>query len=149
MAHSFTAIYTHFVFSTKDRIPILPEDTSRLHEYIGGIIRAEESSLLCAGGMPDHLHLLIRLHPSKSHSDLMRVVKARSSAWIKETYPANDDFAWQNGYGGFSVSKSNIDAVRRYIANQAEHHKTMTFQQEFIALLQRHGVDYNPDYIWT
>ncbi len=149
MAHSFTAGYAHFVFSTKDRVPTLPDDTSRLHEYIGGIVRAEDSSLLSAGGIPDHIHLLIRLHPSKCYSDLMRVVKARSSAWIKETYPTSEEFAWQNGYGGFSVSKSNVEAVQEYLANQVEHHKSMTFQQEFIGLLQRHGVEYHPDYIWT
>jgi REP element-mobilizing transposase RayT len=149
MAHSFTAGYAHFVFSTKGREPIISTDTKRLHEYIGGIVRSEDCSLLSAGGMPDHLHLLIHMHPSKSYSELMRVVKSRSSAWIKETLPENSAFGWQSGYGGFSVSRSNVDAVREYIATQAEHHKRLSFQEEFIALLEKHGIEYDPKYIWT
>lgn len=149
MAHSFTAGYAHFVFSTKDRLPLIPQDAHRLHAYAGGIIRSEQCALLAAGGMPDHIHLLTKVHPSKSYADLMRVVKARTSAWMKQEHPALRDFAWQNGYGGFSVSKSNVEAVQDYIARQAEHHQRLTFQEEFIALLEKHGVEYDPQYIWA
>lgn len=148
MAHSFIAAYAHFVFSTVDRMPLLPAEPDRLHDFIGGIIRGEDCSLISIGGMNDHIHLLIRVHPSRSYADLMRVVKARSSAWLKESGLAPATFGWQSGYGAFSVSKSVVEDVAKYIEHQAEHHHRMTFKEEFIALLERHGVEYDPRYVW-
>jgi putative transposase len=103
---------------------------------------------VAAGGMPDHSHWLIRCHPSKALADVMRVVKSRSSGWIHETLGEISGFAWQNSYGGFSVSQSAVDAVRAYIANQEEHHRTISFQEEYIAFLEKHGIEYDPKYLW-
>lgn len=148
MAHSYVASYAHFVFSTSNRDPVLPADTSKLFEYIGGILRAERCALLAAGGMPDHLHLLVRLSAQSSFAQLMSVVKARAASWLKEHGHGLDQFAWQAGYGAFSVSKSAVDEVSRYISRQAEHHRTVSFKEEFIALLDRHGVEYDAERVW-
>ncbi len=149
MSHSFTNILVHAVFATKDRREMISDELRpRLHEYIGGIARSESCALLAAGGMPDHDHLLFKVHPSISVADLLRTVKSRSSGWIHQTFPDMRDFAWQNGYGGFSVSESSVPDVRRYLDNQAEHHRSMTFQEEFIALLKKHGIEYDPRYVW-
>ncbi len=149
MSHSYTCLCVHVVFSTKDRSSAINIDIRpRLIEYIGGICRASQSSLIAANTMPDHAHLLIMLHPSKALADLMREVKARSSSFVRQVFPDSVWPGWQEGYGGFSVSRSGIEAVERYIAQQEDHHRTMTFQEEFIALLDRHGVAYNPKYVW-
>ncbi len=150
MGHTFAALFTHFAFSTKDREPLItPDIRDRLYSYAGGVARSNKCTLLVAGGMPDHVHLLIQRHPEAAEADLMRLIKTNTSGWIHETFPDARDFAWQRGYGSFSVSKSALDSVRRYIEHQEEHHKTMNFQQEFIALLQKHGVEYDPQWVWT
>jgi REP element-mobilizing transposase RayT len=150
MGHTYAALFTHFVFSTKDRTPsIQPAFRDRLYSYAGGIAKAKQCSLLVAGGMPDHVHLLIQRHPGTAEADLMRLIKSNTSGWVHETFPSSRDFAWQRGYGVFSVSKSNLDAVRGYIERQEEHHKHQSFKDEFIALLERHGVEYDPKYVWT
>ncbi len=149
MSHSHTNILVHAVFSTKDRLNLIHDDLRpRLHEYVGGIARAESCALLAAGGMPDHDHQLLKVHPSKAVSDLIRVIKSRSSGWIHQTFPDLRHFAWQNGHGSFSVSESARDDVCRYLATQTEHHKRMTFQEEYIAFLEKNGIDYDPRYIW-
>lgn len=149
MGHTYAALFTHFVFSTKDRLSsIKPEFRDRLYSYAGGIARAEQCVLASAGGMTDHVHLLVQMHPGTSPSDLMRLIKANTSGWIHETFPESRDFAWQRGFGTFSVSKSSLHSVREYIERQEEHHKHRTYQEEFIALLERHGVEYDPKYIW-
>src|SRR5690606_14606787 len=99
------------------------------------------------GGSEDHVHLLVSLHPSAAPAEMVRAVKANSSRWMREA--VRRPFAWQAGYGGFSVSASNADAVRRYIRSQAEHHRTMTFQEEFLALLDRHQLAYDPRYVFA
>ncbi len=145
MSHSHTCLLHHFICGVKRRQRlILPTVRPRLDEYIGGILRAESCALLAAGGMPDHSHWFVRLHPSKAPADLMRIVKSNSTGWLKETFPETAVFAWQTGYGGFSVSRSGADAVMAYIASQEEHHRTMTFEEEYIAFLDRHGVEYDP-----
>lgn len=108
---------------------------------MGGIIKDLRSQLFIGNGMPDHVHLLVRYSPDLAHSELTREVKARSFRWIHEAFPSRRDFAWQRGYGGFTVSRSNADEVEAYIRDQEEHHRAMTFQEEFLALLRRHGVD--------
>ncbi|MBY0263680.1 MAG: IS200/IS605 family transposase, partial [Phycisphaerales bacterium] len=124
MPGTWSKILLHFVFSTKDRVPELaPEIAERLYPYMGGIIDAHKSQLLCAGGMPDHVHLLVRSSHDRSAADLMRETKASSSKWLRQTFPELRSFAWQDGYGVFSVSESAADSVRTYICHQAEHHR--------------------------
>jgi REP element-mobilizing transposase RayT len=149
MPQSFTVLHCHIVFSTKNRTPRITADLQpRLYEYLGGILRAENSPLLAVGGMPDHVHLLVSLSKQKSVSDTLRVLKANSSKWVHETFPGMGDFAWQAGYGAFAVSCSNLEKVERYIANQAAHHRTMSFQEEFVALLQRHEIEFEERHLW-
>ncbi|MCH7719995.1 MAG: IS200/IS605 family transposase [Planctomycetes bacterium] len=149
MAHSYTRLYCHVVFATKNRQPwIAPDIGQRLYDYMGGIIKGENGDLLAAGGTDDHVHLLLSLHPQTSVSDALRLIKTNSSKWIHGTFPDKTKFAWQAGYGAFSVSRSNLESVTRYIANQAEHHKRLSFQDEFIDFLKRHEIEFDPRYIW-
>ncbi|MCU0963238.1 MAG: IS200/IS605 family transposase [Pirellulaceae bacterium] len=149
MPQSYVSLPVHMVFSTKHRQPLITDDIrTRLFEYLGGTFRAHGCALLAAGGMPDHVHLLVSLSKQTAVSDILREVKASSSKWIHDTFPGQSGFAWQSGYGAFAVSHSNLPAVRRYIANQAEHHRQRSFQEEFIALLQRHEISYDERYLW-
>jgi len=149
MPNSYTCLHYHLIFATKNRKPFLqPELRDRLHEYLGGIIRDNQGRLLAAGGMADHVHLLIGLHPGTALSDLLCQVKSSSSKWIHETFAGLRGFGWQDGYGAFSVSSSALEQVRRYIAGQEEHHRTVSFQEEFIEFLTRHNVPYDERYIW-
>ena len=142
-------MHCHLVFSTKHREPTIhPEWQPRLYEYMGGIIREKKGCLLAAGGMPDHVHLLISFAKEMSTSNLVRDIKANSSGWIHEMFSKSRGFAWQAGYGAFSVSFSNLDTVRRYIAAQAEHHRVRSFQEEFRELLIRHQIEFDERYIW-
>jgi REP element-mobilizing transposase RayT len=99
-------------------------------------------------GTADHVHLLLRLPPSASIAEAMRVLKTNSSRWVHEKWPSRSTFGWQTGYGAFSVSQSNVSAVLHYIANQEEHHRQVSFQEEFVIYLQRHGIEYDERYIW-
>jgi len=146
---SFACMHCHIVFSTKNRQPLIMADTApRLYEYIGGILRNTGSRLIAAGGMPDHVHLMVSLGKLASLADSVRDVKSNCSRWIHETFAGLRGFAWQSGYGGFAVSYSNLDEVQRYIANQQEHHRTHTFKEEFLAFLKRHNMEYDERYIW-
>lgn len=147
MPQSYTCLTTHIIFSTKTRQPLIETSfADRLYGYIGGIVRDSNSTLLAAGGMPDHVHLLVRCHPSVAMADLLRLIKSNSSKWMHDTI--SRDFGWQAGYAAFSVSRSNINPVAAYIARQLEHHQTQTFQEELIGFLERHGVEYDERYIW-
>jgi REP element-mobilizing transposase RayT len=149
MPQSFASLHCHIIFSTKNRLPSIDAAWQpRLYEYIGGILRNEKCVLSAAGGMPDHVHLLVSMSREIAVADLLRLIKANSSKWIHETFPASHAFAWQAGYGAFSVSDSGRDAVKKYIAGQAEHHRVRTFQEEFIEFLKRHEIEYNEKYIW-
>jgi putative transposase len=146
---SYVSLPIHVVFSTKNRAPFIqPEWESRLYAYIGGILREEKCVLLAAGGMPDHVHLLISLSKEKSVSEVLRVLKTNSSRWIHQTIPNQADFAWQSGYSAFAVSQSNLDKLRQYLAKQKAHHAKMTFKDELLALLQRHGIEHDERYLW-
>jgi REP element-mobilizing transposase RayT len=137
------------IFSTKDRAPLITAEVRpRLFEYIGGILRSEKCALIAAGGMPDHVHLLVSMDRRISLSEAMRLVKTNSSRWVHGTFPALTGFAWQAGYGAFSVSHSHLQTVEAYLSRQAEHHRTVTFQEEFVAFLQRHGIAYDERYLW-
>jgi REP element-mobilizing transposase RayT len=149
MPSSYTSLYYHFIFSTKERRPRITNDIqTRLYEYIGGIVAHEKGRLLTAGGMPDHIHLLAAFTAQKAVSDLMRLVKTNSSKWVHETFSDHRDFGWQDGYGAFTVSYSNLARVKRYIAAQEEHHRRLSFQEEFLTFLKRHGIEYDERYIW-
>ena len=144
MPGTYSQIILHVVFSTKQRrLWITPDIQARLYEYVGGIIRAEKGTLYAIGGMPDHVHILLRWQTDGTISDLMRTVKARSSRWIHETFPDSSAFAWQEGYAVFSVSKSSEANVKAYIETQAEHHKKRDFAEELLALLHAHGIEYD------
>jgi putative transposase len=148
MPQSFSSVHCHLVFSTKNRQPqIKSEFQSRLFEYIGGILRNQSCPLIAAGGMPDHIHLLVSLGRTISVADAVRVVKSNSSGWIHGELQIRD-FQWQVGYGAFAVSYSNIDQVRMYLANQEEHHRKQTFQEEFLEILRRHNIEWDERYIW-
>ena len=148
MPGTHSQILLHLVFSTKHRKPWITADiTARLYPYMGGIVRAEKGVLYDIGGVEDHVHLYLRWRPDANVSDLMRTVKARSSKWVHETFPALDAFAWQEGYSVFSVSKSQEEAVKKYIAGQVEHHKKEDFKLEFLRLLRAHGVDFEELYV--
>ncbi len=148
MPQSFTSLNYHVVFSTKNRVPLItPDLQDRLYAYLGGILRLHRSVLLAAGGMPDHLHLLVALNKELAVSVAVRLLKANSSKWVHETFPELRSFAWQTGYGAFTVSHSNLGRVKHYLANQAEHHRLRTFQEEFLAFLKHHGLEYDERYI--
>ena len=137
------------MFSTKNREPFLTADLCpRLYPFLGGIVRGRKSVLVEVGGMPDHIHLLVSFARDISVSEMARDVKAVSSQWVHEEFPARRAFAWQAGYGAFAVSKSNVETVREYIRNQAEHHRTRTFQDEFRDFLRRHEIEWDERYVW-
>ncbi len=149
MPGTYSQILLHAVFSTRARQPsITPQLAERLYPYIGGIIRSEKGTLFDIGGMPDHVHLYLRWRTDAPISDLMRIVKSRSSRWAHDTFPELKEFAWQEGYSVFSVSKSREAAVRAYIASQAEHHQTQDFKSELLGLLRRHGVEFENKYVF-
>ena len=150
MPRSYTNLIYHIVFSTKDRKPVIsPERQGRLYEYIGGTIRGLGGILLATNGMTDHLHLLAKLRPDKSLSDVLRDLKSNSSGWMHDVFPDASDFSWQNGYGAFTVSASEIESVRRYIADQQKHHSKKSFEDEFVELLRKHEIEFDSKYLWT
>lgn len=144
MPTAWTQNFYHLTFSTRQRANLItPALESRLYPFIGGIVRDLRCTLLSIGGMPDHVHLLVHYRPDLSHSDLVRHIKARSSKWVHETYLEFKRFAWQEGYGGFTVSKSAVASVADYIARQSEHHQRQDFKTEFLTLLRRHGIEFD------
>ena len=148
MAHTYSALYYHLVFSTKDRKPhIQIDDADRVWGYLGAIARAHRVSALAIGGIEDHVHMLLKAPPVVSPSDVVRTLKANSSKWIHQTLPNWRHFAWQDGYGIFAVSKSNVDAVTRYIRNQRLHHRQATFREEYERLLRAHEIEFDDSYL--
>lgn len=148
MPSTYTALDYHIIYSTKDRRNQITADIrQRLYDYLGGIIKEQRGQMRIAGGVEDHIHILARLSPTIALSDVLRVIKTNSSSWVHDTFP-NHDFTWQTGYAAFAVSRSNVEAVRHYIATQEEHHRTMTFKEELLALLRKHEVEFDERYIW-
>jgi putative transposase len=147
LAHTAGNLVIHLIFSTKGRQTLrTPEIRTDLFAYLGGIIREMHGTALIINGTGDHVHMLIRIRPVQAAAEVARVVKTNSSRWVREKWNAH--FAWQTGYGAFSVSESNVPAVSRYIATQDEHHKKLTFQQEYVAFLKRNKIAYDERYIW-
>ncbi len=150
MAQTLTCLKVHVVFSTKDRRPIItPEIEPELYAYLGGTMRNLDSRCLAAGGARDHVHLLISLSKNIALSRLMEEIKKSSSKWIKAKGEGLQSFAWQDGYGAFSIGESQVEALRRYIAAQKERHQKQTFQQELVAFLKRYHVEYDERYLWS
>jgi putative transposase len=148
MPGTYSQILLHVVSSTKGRKPwISAAVAERLYPYIGGIVRAEKGVLYEIGGIEDHVHMYLRWRPDGRVSDLMRTVKSGSSKWMHDTFP-EIAFSWQEGYSVFSVSKSEEDALKRYIKGQAEHHKTEDFKSELLRTLNAHGVEFDEKYVF-
>jgi putative transposase len=142
MARTYTKLIYHIVFSTKERFPLITEEIrDRLYEYLGGVIRGENGSLLEIGGVADHVHLLARFGAATAVSDMVQRIKGSSSHWLNEQ--PESWFAWQNGYGAFTVSESQVTRVRKYIQRQEEHHKELPFKDELISLLRKHRIDFD------
>jgi len=143
-------VYLHFVFSTLDRVPFLvdPSVRSQMHSYIAGISGRLNCPALLVGGVEDHVHALIRLGRTVSQADWVKETKRVSSEWVKDRGPGLSRFAWQAGYGAFSVDASNIDDIRRYIEGQEAHHHKVTFKEEFLELLESHGLEWDERYVW-
>lgn len=149
MAATLTSVLVHYVFSTKERRQSIPLDVRPdLLRYIGGICRETRSVLLHAGGMPDHLYLLISQGKTISMADLMMHVKRASSSWMKHQRPELATFAWQDGYFGFSIGHDAMGAVKAYFDQQDEHHRVRDFKQEVLAFLAKYHVEYDPEHLW-
>ncbi len=149
MPHSFTHILVHYIFSTKDRKQYLTEDIRpRIFDYMGGIARNNDIQPQIINGLEDHVHMLVLLPTTLSIAKAIQLIKGGSSRWIHEEFPDLRHFAWQIGYGAFSVSLSNKENVVNYIKHQKEHHKKKTFKEEFIEFLKKHNIDYDERYIW-
>jgi len=148
MSNTDSNLLAHIVFRTKNSMPLIKNNfKNQLYDYIGGSIRGEEGVLLSIGGMPDHLHMLIKYQPVLPISDLMRKVKAGSSKWLNEQNFLATRFSWQSGYGVFSVGESKFEAVKKYIVSQKEQHSRKFFKEELIELLEAHGVEYDEQYL--
>jgi len=147
MPQSLARILVHLVFSAKNREPLLaPEFRDRTFEYLGGALNGVGCPVIKVGGVADHVHLLFVLGRTISISEVVEEVKKQSSKWVKEH--VGPGFYWQNGYGAFSVSPSNVETVKLYIENQEHHHRTLTFQDEFRELLRRHEIEWDERYVW-
>lgn len=149
MPQSYTNLIYHIVFSTKNRQPLITRNVqSRLYDYIGGIIRQQGGIALAINGIDDHVHVLAKLRPDKAVSDVLRDLKANSSGWLHDVFPELKDFSWQNGYGAFTVSASQVEKVKEYISNQERHHQKIgSFRNEFIKLLSANEIEFDEKYL--
>ena len=142
--HSFTSCLFHCVWSTKNREPCLTLDVrERLWPYLGGIAKQNQMKALVIGGASDHVHVLLSLPATLSVAKAMQLLKGNSSKWMRETFPNMRFFAWQEGYGAFTISMSGVEATTAYIQRQAEHHRTRSFREEFVVMLKKHGFAYD------
>jgi REP element-mobilizing transposase RayT len=150
MSQSLGKILVHTIFSTKDRRPLLRDKSLRdeLHHYVGGILANQNCQPIIVGGVEDHVHILSVLARTCQAAEMVREVKRGSSLWLKTKAPELRDFAWQNGYGIFSLGYSQIETARKYIAGQEEHHKKASFQDELRQLLNSYAVEFDEHYVW-
>ena len=149
MGHTYTDILVHVVFSTKERRPIIVDSfRERLYEYMAGIANNEFGRAIQIGGVADHVHGLLQVKTDVSVADAMRKWKSLSSKWVNETLKLRTKFGWQEGYSAFSVSRSQAPRVQKYIVDQVEHHRKLSFQEEVLALLEKHGIAFDPKYLW-
>jgi len=149
MGHTYSRLLVHAIFSTKGRRPLIGDCfRERLYRYMGGIARSEFGRALKIGGTDNHVHALLSIRAVVSVAEAIRKFKGLASLWLHDNVTEAADFAWQGGYGAFSVSESNVGMVDQYIARQSEHHKIKTFEEEFVEFLNRHGIEYDPKYVW-
>ena len=149
MPQSLSFLLVHLVFSTKDRAPVLDASVRPgLHAYLATVARGVDCECYRVGGVADHVHLAIRLSRTFTTAKLVEELKTSSSKWLKTQSSGLSDFAWQRGYGAFSVGPSDLDALRRYIDQQEEHHRTKSFQDEYRAFLTKYGIEYDERYVW-
>lgn len=148
MSHSYVSNLMHCTFSTQDRYPFIDSDLeSRLWPYLGGIARENRMKPLAIGGTADHVHALLSLPGMMSFAKSVQLIKGGSSKWVHDVFPQKQKFGWQEGYGAFSVSASQLPRMIAYINNQKEHHRKKTFQEEFLELLKKHGIEYDSRYV--
>lgn len=150
MAQSLARLWTHLIFSTKDRFPFLTDKSIRrdMHTYLATILRKYDCETLIVGGVEDHAHSLFALSRVHPIATVVKEVKRTSSGWVKGLSPKLTKFHWQGGYAAFSVSASNLKEVIAYIENQEDHHKRVTFQDEYRAFLKAYGIEYDERYVW-
>ena len=147
MPHTYTNLLYHIVFSTKERYPFIKQELQpRLYEYLGGTIRGIGGICLEIGGVEDHVHFLVKLKPTLNVSKFLQELKPNTTNWAKREIQPK--FEWQDGYGAFTIGESQIGGVRRYIQNQAEHHKKVSFEDEFKDLLRKAGIEFEEKYLW-
>jgi len=146
---SYVSSYHHCVFSTKDRRPIItPALQERLWPYLGGIARENKMTAIEIGGVQDHVHMLLSLPSTMPVAKALQLIKGGSSKWVHDSFPDQRFFGWQTKYGSFSVSVSQLNKIIEYIRGQPEHHRKMTFKEEFVALLKKHRIQYDERYLW-
>ena len=149
MANTYTSLHYHIVFSTKYReLWITPDIEERIWAFLGGIAKENRMKPIQIGGVEDHIHILLGAPATMSPAKAAQLIKGGSSAWIHTKFPKLQNFAWQDGYGAFTVSKSAIPDVTTYIQNQREHHKRQSYKEEFLTLLHRHEIEYEERYLW-
>ena len=150
MPQSLSAVYIHLVFSTKERQPFLRDRDTResLHAYLGGISKTLDCPPIIVGGIEDHVHLLARFGRTITQAEWVKELKRVSNLWLKQQSRTYADFQWQGGYADFSVSPSNLERVKRYIVNQEDNHRKLSFQDELRALLRKHKVEWDERYVW-
>lgn len=150
MAQSLSKLYVHLVFHIKySSVEIRNTDKQRLYAYMGSVIKSNESIPIVINGIPDHIHILCIMSKNIALAKLMEEIKRHSSRWIKTLDSYYETFAWQGGYGGFSVSPSLYDKTKHYIENQEEHHKKKSFKDEYLRFLKEYGIEYNENYLWN
>ncbi len=149
MSHTYHALSVHIIFSTKDRLPMIDGNIRQsLHAYIAGLINNGHGATRIVNGTADHIHILADLQPRFSPADLLREIKSNSSRWVHLNHHGKSKFAWQIGYAIFSVSNSSIPKVAEYIINQEEHHRKVSFEEEYLKFLKKHGIQYDQRYIF-
>ncbi len=149
MAHTYFQNYYHLIWSTKERLPLIPQNSKeRVFEYTYGSFKNADCIPLLVGGMSDHIHMLVEIPPKFPVSEIVREIKICTSKWISVNLENCKGFAWQEGYGSFTVSSSKKDIVFQYIKNQELHHTNKSFKDEFIELLDKHGVKFDEKYLW-
>ena len=149
MSNTFHNLLFHVVFSTKERVKLLSKELrTRLYPYMSSIANNNDFKVSVIGGTDDHIHILLSLKPDLSVSKAVQLLKGNSSKWMHDNFTDLNIFSWQGGYGAFTVSKSQIDIIQKYIANQEEHHKKISFEEEYIELLKKNNIDFDPKYLF-